>query len=100
MSRAYPGTKKGFECPTCEEVIFTQPHQIERWRFPDDEYDDDLSGGTSYYYSMAEPEHVTLEICPGCDNDITEDYEMVEIWFCGECETGYADKEDAKTCCL
>ena len=88
-------SKFGFECPECGEIhtsetkleaetawrvdknallgdgyVFDQPEEVEAFRY----FDDDECVGTN------EPEYRTA-------------------YQCGECETVYLDKDEAKECC-
>lgn len=98
--KAYPGTKRGWQCPYCDEVNTQEPIQRTYYRHDDGDYVEGLSDASSYYYFSSDCDSVELEFCPECDCDVTEEVQYEQVWLCGECEGEYVDKEVARECCL
>ena len=84
--------KEAYECPSCGEWHEGEPELVTAWKV------DDLDEDT--YLTTTEPEEVqayTVE----CDGTPVEQDELtlLEAFMCGECETIYGDRDEAKECC-
>lgn len=97
--RAKRVTKFGFECPVCN-AIHAHDEKLETsdaWRV--NEVSD---GADDLHYTLEEPQTAQVYLYDkDNDNDCIGEDEPTyqEVWRCGECETDYLDKDEAKACC-
>ena len=101
-------SKYGFQCPDCQDVHHVEEMLDPRkaWELDTDpsNYDEPsnliTTNSTNMSYSLEEPRTVELYVYDeegGCAG--TDEPSYVPAWQCGECETVYLDKDEAKDCC-
>lgn len=110
-------------CPVCSEIVDPEDHELpepkETWACPACDAVSD-EGPAETAWCTHEPPEAVMEQCPQCEAwvaaeplkdrtqcplceewfDPTEmDFDETEAWKCGECETVYQDRDEAKECC-
>jgi hypothetical protein len=89
----------GYKCPECQTSFSDEDWTQRRMWIVADCYSSECSECGEYHFTEEPTEVMGWECGDNCIMCQSSEPDFVEMWRCGECETDYADKEEAGECC-